>query len=76
MEPSVLAQVTAVFVEPVTVAANCWVPPEVSIPVVGEIAIVTAVGPLMVRVAEADLVVSAWLVALTVTVVLETVGAV
>ena len=29
-------QVTAVFVEPLTVAVNCWVPPEETVAEVGE----------------------------------------
>ncbi len=28
IDPAVAVQVTAVFVEPVTVAVNCWVPAE------------------------------------------------
>ena len=42
--------------EPVTVAVNCWVPPEETEAVVGDMETDTA---LMVAVAEADLVVSA-----------------
>ena len=49
---------------PVTVAVNCWVPPVSSDADIGEI--VTATGAVTVTVAEADLVVLATLVALTV----------
>ncbi len=52
------------FVEPVTVAANCWVAPVSKIVEVGLIE--TATGALTVTVAEADLVGSATLVAVTV----------
>lgn len=56
--------VTVVLASPVTVAVNCRVPPCVNVAVVGEI----RTGGLSVTVAVADLVVSATLVALTVTV--------
>jgi hypothetical protein len=62
--PEVADQVTAVFVVPVTVAVNCCVPPVVSDAEVGEMETATAV--LTVTVAEADLVLSAALVAVTV----------
>jgi hypothetical protein len=39
--PPVADQVTAVFLEPVTVAVNCWVPPVGSITDTGEIDTVT-----------------------------------
>ena len=77
MEPSVVLHVTAVLLEPVTVAVNCSVPPEETVALVGEIEIATAPGALTVTVDEAEMAVLAWLVAVTVTVVLEvTVGAV
>jgi hypothetical protein len=65
--PPVALQVTAVFVEPDTVAENCCVPPVVSDAEVGEIAIVMSPRPLELTetVAEADFVVSAALVAVT-----------
>ena len=62
--PPVAVQVTAVLVVPLTVAVNCCVPPVVSEAVVGLIA--TATGTVTVTVAEADFVVSATLVAVTV----------
>mgnify|MGYP000947246153 CR=1 FL=1 len=57
------AQVTAVFVVPVTVAANCWVPPWATVAVVGLMLIPTAE---TVTVADAVLVVSALLFTTTV----------
>ncbi len=69
-------QATAVFVEPVTVAVNCWVPAEETVLEAGEIEIDTA-GAATVTLAETDLAVLTWLVAVTVTAVLEvTAGAV
>ncbi len=64
MLPPVADQVTAVLLEPLTLAVNCCVPPVSSEAEVGEI--VTATGALTVTVADADLVVSATLVAFTV----------
>ena len=64
MLPAVADQVTAVLLEPLTVAVNCCVPPASSEAEVGEI--VTATGALTVTVAEADLLVSAALVEVTV----------
>ncbi len=64
MLPAVADQVTAVLLEPLTLAVNCCVPPVSSETEVGEI--VTATGALTVTVADADLVVSATLVAFTV----------
>ncbi len=64
MLPAVADQVTAVLLEPLTLAVNCCVPPVSSEADVGEI--VTATGALTVTVAEADLVASATLVAVTV----------
>ena len=62
--PAVADQVTAVLLVPVIVAPNCCVPPVCSDVEAGEIA--TATGAATVTVAEADLVVSAALVAVTV----------
>ncbi len=77
IDPALVVQLTAVFVEPLTFAVNCWVPPEETVALVGEIEIATTAGASTVILAEAELDVSAWLVALTVTVVFEvTVGAV
>ncbi len=64
MLPAVAAQVTAVVLEPLPLAVNCCVPPVSSEAEAGEI--VTATGALTVTVAEADLVVSAALVEVTV----------
>ncbi len=64
MLPAVADQVTAVLLEPLTLAVNCCVPPASSEAEVGEI--VTATGALTVTVAEADLLVSAALVEVTV----------
>ena len=64
--PAVADQVTAVLLLPLTVAVNCCVPPVNSEEVVGEIVIDTTGAALTVTVAEADLVVSATLVAFTV----------
>ena len=58
-------QLTAVLLVPLTVAVNCRVPPVVSEADVGEMLSET-VGAVTVTVAEADLVVSATLVAFTV----------
>jgi len=65
MLPAVADQVTAVLLEPATVAVNCCVPPVNSEEEVGEIVIDTTGGALTVTAAEADLVVSAMLVAVT-----------
>ena len=62
--PAAADQVTAVLLVPVTVAENCCVPPVWSDADVGESEIAT--GAATVTVAEADLVVSAALVAVTV----------
>ncbi len=64
MLPAVADQVTAVLLEPLTLAVNCCVPPVSSEAEAGEI--VTATGALTVTVAEADLVLSATLVAVIV----------
>ena len=64
MLPAVADQVTAVLLEAVTLAVNCCAPPVNSDAEVGEID--TATGALTVTVAEADLVLSATLVAVTV----------
>ena len=71
MDPALADQVTAVFVEPLTVAVNCWVAPEETAAVAGEIEIDTALGGLTVMVAEADMAVLARLVACTVTFILD-----
>ena len=63
--PPVADQVTAVLLLPVTVAVNCCVPPVCSEAEVGVMLIDTRV---TVTVAEADFVVSAKLVAVTVNV--------
>src|SRR5437773_1634259 len=57
IDPAVADQATAVLVEPVTVAVNCFVPAEVTEAEAGDIE--TATGALTVTVADADLVVSA-----------------
>ena len=62
--PAVADQVTAVLLLPVTMAVNCCVPLVSSEVETGEID--TATGALTVTAAEADLVVSATLVAVTV----------
>ena len=62
--PAAADQVTAVLLVPVTVAENCCVPPVWSEADVGDTEIATGVAT--VTVAEADLVVSAALVAVTV----------
>ena len=67
MDPAEVDQVTAVFDEPFTVAVNCWVPLEETVALVGETATETVLGGFTVTVAEAELEVLAWLVALTVT---------
>ncbi len=64
MLPAVADQVTAVLLEPLMLAVNCCVPPVSSEAEIGEI--VTATGALTVTVADADLVLSATLVAVTV----------
>jgi hypothetical protein len=77
IDPSVLDQVTAVSVEPVTVAVNCSVPPDETVATVGDMEIETFPGGSTVTVAEAETPLLAWLVALTVMLVLAvTVGAV
>src|SRR5437879_4199996 len=58
-DPAVADQVTAVLVEPVTVAVNCWVPAETTEALTGDIETETATGALTVTVADADLLVSA-----------------
>ena len=61
-----MVQVTAELVLGVTVAVNCWLAPGCRVTVKGEM--VTAMGGVMVTCALADLVASATLVAVTVTV--------
>ena len=63
--PPVADQVTAVFVEPVTVAVNCCVAPVSSAAETGEMDTAITGGVVTVTVAEADLVLLAWLVAVT-----------
>ena len=63
MLPAAADQVTAALLVPVTVAENCCVPPVWSDADVGDIE--TATGAATVTLAEADLVVSAALVAVT-----------
>jgi hypothetical protein len=62
--PPVADQVTAVLLEPVTVAVNCCVPPVTSEDEVGLIE--TATAGVTVTVADADFEASATLVAVTV----------
>ena len=64
--PAVADQVTAVLLLPLTVAVNCCVPLVKMEAEVGEIVTETTGAALTVTVAEADLVVSAALVAFTV----------
>jgi len=64
MLPPLADQVTAVFELPLTLAVNCWVPPAESDAVPGVTD--TETGALTFTVAEADLVVSVTLVAVTV----------
>lgn len=63
IDPPVAVQVTAVFVVPVTLAVNCWVPP---VSIDAEVGVIEMPTRLTVTVAEADFVASAALVALTV----------
>ena len=65
-DPPVTDQVTAVFVEPVTVAVNCCVALVCNEAEVGLIETVTTGAAVTVTVAEADFVLSATLVAFTV----------
>ena len=64
--PPVADQVTAVFVLPVTVAVNCCVPPVCSDADVGLMLTATGGGAVTLTLAEADFVLSAALVAVTV----------
>ena len=65
--PAVAFQVTLVFVVPVTEAMNCWLAPVGKPVLAGERVIpTTAVGCVTLTSADADLVVSATLVAVTV----------
>jgi hypothetical protein len=65
MVPPVADHVTAVLVVPVTVAVNCCVAPPKTVALAGETLTVTT-GAVTVTVAEADLLVSATLLAATV----------
>jgi len=64
MLPPLAAQVTDVLLVPMTLAANCWLPPKESDAAPGATETETT-GALTVTVAEADLVVSATLVDVT-----------
>ena len=64
MAPPLVVQVTPVLVVLLTVALNCWLLPAASETDAGET--VTAIGAVTVTVAEADLLLSATLVAVTV----------
>jgi hypothetical protein len=55
IDPEEVDQVTAVFVVPLTLAVNCWVPPEETVAPAGEIATDTVLGGFTVTVAEAEL---------------------
>jgi hypothetical protein len=66
IEPLVAVQVTAVFELPLTLALNCCVPPVDSEAEAGVMETATTCGALTFTVAEADLVESAALVAVTV----------
>jgi hypothetical protein len=63
MMPPVADQVTAVLLVPVTVAVNCWVP---AVRREAELGVMLTETNVTVTVAEADLLLSATLVALTV----------
>jgi hypothetical protein len=77
IDPSVVDHVTVVLVEPVTLAVNCWVPPDEIVGLVGDIDTATAPEGVTVTVADAEALVLAWLVAVTVTLMLDVqVGAV
>ena len=66
IEPPVADQVTAVLLLPLTLAVNCCDPPVVSDADPGVMETATTGGALTVTLADADLVVSAALVAVTV----------
>ena len=66
IEPPVADQVTAVLLLPLTLAVNCCVPPVVSDADPGVMETATTGAALTVTVADADFVVSAALVAVTV----------
>lgn len=70
MEPALVVQFTAVLLVPVTLAPNCFVPPDTTFAVVGETVTAMVVPVVTDTVALAFLVVSAALVAVTVTLVL------
>jgi hypothetical protein len=65
MLPPVAVQVTAVLLDPLTVAVNCWLPLTTT-EAAGGVRPTATTGTLTVMVADADLVVSATLVAVTV----------
>jgi hypothetical protein len=66
MLPPVADQLTPMFVVPLTLAVNCCVAPVESEAALGETETVTLAGAVTVTVAEADFVLSAALVAVTV----------
>ena len=66
MPPPVADQLTPWLLEPVTVAVNCCVPPASSDAEVGEMLIATTGALVTLTVADADLALSATLVAVTV----------
>jgi hypothetical protein len=61
MVPAEALQVTAVFVEPLTVAANCWVLPADSVALVGLIEMETVVGVVGAVAAIVQEAVAVWL---------------
>jgi len=65
IEPPVADQVTAVLLLPLTLAVNCCVPPVISDADPGVMETATTGAALTVTLADADLVVSAALVAVT-----------
>jgi hypothetical protein len=66
--PAVAVHVTLVLLVPLTVAVNCCRPPVATVATAGETETDTFAGPTTVTVADADLVLSAALVAVTVSV--------
>jgi hypothetical protein len=70
-DPEVAAHVTAVLLLPCTKAVNCWLLPDVKAAALGEMVTATVAAGLTVTEDLADLVASATLVAVMVTVVEE-----
>jgi hypothetical protein len=69
--PAVADQLTAVLLVPWTVALNCWIPPEITVVLFGEmLTLIIVPGGFTLTFALAFFVLSAALVAVTVTVVL------